>query len=140
MNDTTPARSARKHVKYPLVVKLIGIISIIVVVTMGVITGISSWFFSEDSRARAEENSLTVSQVLATQIEGRLDATLSGSLSLLDTLRESAGNKVLETTSVSNWFSLQPSVLKATLLFITIQGMGFPGLPGCLQPNKARHL
>ena len=108
MNYKTPA--ARKRVKYPLVVKLIGIISIIVVVTMGVITGISSWFFSEDSRARAEENSLTVSQVLATQIEGRLDATLSGSLSLLDTLRESSGNRALESTSVSNWFNRNASV------------------------------
>jgi adenylate cyclase len=61
-----------KRVKYPLVVKLIGIISIIVVVSMAVITGLSSYFFSEDSRAQAEENNLSLSQVLASQIEGKV--------------------------------------------------------------------
>lgn len=102
--------SPRRHIKYPLVVKLIGIISIIVIVTMGTITGISSWFFSEDSRARTEENTLTMSQVLAAQIGGRLDSTLSGAFSLLDMLRETAGNRGIEAVTVSNWFSRNAAV------------------------------
>jgi adenylate cyclase len=102
--------SKRRHIKYPLVVKLIGIISIIVIVTMGTITGISSWFFSEDSRARTEENTLTMSQVLAAQIGGRLDSTLSGAFSLLDMLRETAGNRGIEAVTVSNWFSRNAAV------------------------------
>jgi len=97
-------RPARRRVKYPLVVKLIGIISIIVILTMATITGIASWFFSEESRARAEENTLTVSQVLSSQIEGRIESTESGALSLLDTLRESAGSKSIERSAVDNWF------------------------------------
>ena len=46
-------RLAKRRIKYPLVVKMIGIISIIVVVAMATITSIASWFFSEESlRAR----------------------------------------------------------------------------------------
>ena len=48
----------KKRVKFPLAIKLIGIISIIVVVSMALVTGIASWFFSEDSRARAEKTRL----------------------------------------------------------------------------------
>lgn len=102
--------SAAKRVKYPLVVKLIGIISIIVLGAMLLTTAIASWFFSEDSRARAEENTLTMSQVLAAQIGGKIEAVHSGSLSLLDTLRENAGNKSLEKAAVSNWFGRNASV------------------------------
>ncbi|MCD1653403.1 adenylate/guanylate cyclase domain-containing protein [Treponema zuelzerae] len=100
----------KKRVRFPLVIKLIGIISIIVVVSMALVTGIASWFFSEDSRARAEENTLTVSQVLAAQITGRIESTHSGTLSLLDTLRENAGNRSLERAAVSNWFDRNASV------------------------------
>ena len=50
--DTVPAPGPRR-VKIPLVVKMIGIISAIVVVSTGIVTGLSAWFFSEDSRARA---------------------------------------------------------------------------------------
>jgi len=99
-----------KRVKYPLVVKLIGIISIIVVVSMAAITGLSSYFFSEDSRARAEENNLTVSQVLASQVEGKVQSILSSALSLLDVLRESAGNRSLERSTVANYFDRNAEV------------------------------
>jgi adenylate cyclase len=105
-----PGRSGARRVKYPLVVKLIGIISIIVIVAMVTITAISSWFFSEESRARAEENTLTVSQVLSAQIGGRIESTESGALSLLDTLRENAGNRSIEKSTISNWFDRNVSV------------------------------
>jgi adenylate cyclase len=103
-------KAKRRRVKYPLVVKLIGIISIIVVVSMAAITGISSYFFSEDSRARAEENNLTISQVLAAQVEGRIQSLFSSALSLFDVMRESAGNKALEASTVANYFDRNASV------------------------------
>jgi adenylate cyclase len=103
-------QAKRKRVKYPLVVKLIGIISIIVVVSMAAITGLSSYFFSEDSRARAEENNLTFSQVLSAQIEGKVTSVLSSALSLFDVLRETAGNKALEKSTVANFFDRNPAV------------------------------
>ncbi len=93
-----------KRVKYPLVVKLIGIVSIIVVVSMATITGLSSYFFSENSRAQAEESNLTMSQVLASQVEAKVNAVLSSALSLLDVLRESGGSRALEKTTVADYF------------------------------------
>ena len=108
--DSGTGRQQRRHIKYPLVVKMIGIISIIVVVAMATITSISSWFFSEESRARAEENTLTVSQVLAAQIGGKIESTESGALSLLDTIRENAGNRSIEQATVANWFDRNGSV------------------------------
>jgi adenylate cyclase len=103
-------KAKRRRVKYPLVVKLIGIISIIVVVSMAAITGISSYFFTEDSRSRAEENNLTMSQVLASQVESKVQALLSSALSLFDVIRESAGNKALEASTVANYFDRNAEV------------------------------
>ena len=99
-----------KRVKYPLVVKLIGIISVIVVVSAATITGLSSYFFSEDSRARAEDNNLTVSQVLASQVESKVQSLLSSALSLFDVLRESGGNRALESSTVGNYFDRNAEV------------------------------
>lgn len=85
----SPAASRRVH--FPLVFKMIALISAIVVTSTGIVTGLSSWFFSEDSRARAEDNALTLSQVVAAQMESEITAVYTGAYSLLDTLRESSG-------------------------------------------------
>lgn len=114
----------RRRVTYPLAVKLIGVMSIIVILAMATISGISSWFFSQDSRARAEENTLTVTQVLATQIEAKLDSTLSGALSLMDEIRENAGNPARERLSVANWFDRNASV---ALIYVPSQKQVYNG-------------
>ncbi len=103
-------RRSDKRIRYPLVVKLIGIISIIVVVSAATITGLSSFFFSEDSRARAEDNNLTVSQVLASQVQSGVQSQLSSALSLFDMLRESGGNRALERSTVANYFDRNAAV------------------------------
>jgi len=99
-----------KRVKYPLVVKLIGIISIIVVVSMATITGLSSYFFTEDSRARAEDNNLTVTQVLSSQVESKIQSILSGALSLFDVLREGSGFRALSRAAISDYFDRNAAV------------------------------
>ncbi len=105
-----PSTSTQRRVRVPLVVKLIGIISVIVVLSTGIVTGLSSWFFSEDSRARAEDNTLTLSQVVAAQMESEITSVYSGALSLFDTLRESAGNRALGEAVISNYLARNPSV------------------------------
>ncbi len=99
-----------RRVRYPLVVKLIGIVSAIVLLTMATITGLSSYFFTEDSRARAEENNLTVSQVLSSQVESKVQSVLSSALSLFDVLREGAGGGLLERSTIANYFDRNASV------------------------------
>lgn len=75
------------RVKFPLSVKLITIITIIVMLSAFVISGLSSYFFMEDSAARVEENNLTMVQIFSGQMEAELQAVYASSLSLLDTLR-----------------------------------------------------
>lgn len=99
-----------QRVKIPLVVKMIGIISAIVVVSTVTVSGLSAWFFSEDSRARAEDNALTMSQVVASQMESEMGSVYSGSLSLFDMLRQSGGNRATARTAVSNYLDRNPSI------------------------------
>jgi len=85
---------SRQRVRWPLAVKLIGIISIIVVVSMGLVSFLSWWLYSADAQARAEENNLALSQVLASQVEGEIERVHSGVLTLFDNLRtEGLGNR-----------------------------------------------
>lgn len=105
------------RVKYPLVVKLIGIISLIVVVSMILVTGIATLFFADDSRVRAEENNLTLSQVVAAQMEGEIRSVHSLSLSLLDTLRQSGSNRAFERIVTGDFFDRN-----ATIAYIGIPG------------------
>ena len=108
--DAGSKQAVRRRVKVPLVVKMIGIISAIVVLSTGIVTGLSSWFFSEDSRARAEDNALTLSQVVAAQMESEITSVYSGALSLFDTLRESTGNRAFAQAAISNYLDRNPSV------------------------------
>ena len=104
-SENKPEKAAKGfRVRTPLVVKLIGITSIIVAVSMTAITLTASIFFINDSRARAEENNLTLSELISFQVESEIRSLYSGALSLFDTLRESAGNRALEQLSVSNYF------------------------------------
>jgi adenylate cyclase len=77
---------------------------------MVAVTGLSSYFFTEDSRARAEENNLTVSQVLASQVEGKVQAVLSSALSLFDVIREGSGSRALERSATANYFDRNAEV------------------------------
>jgi adenylate cyclase len=105
-----PATGNRRRVKIPLVVKLIGISTAIVVASTVAVTGLSAWFFSEDSRARAEDNALTLSQVVAAQMESEISAVYSGALSLFDVLRQSGGNRVIAQAAIASYLDRNPSI------------------------------
>ena len=101
--------TTKRRVRVPLVVKMIGIISAIVVVATVTVTGLSVLFFTDDSRARAEDNALTVSQVVAAQMESQITSVYSGALSLFDVLRENGGNASLSRVTISDYL-VQKSV------------------------------
>ncbi|MGP1594760.1 MAG: adenylate/guanylate cyclase domain-containing protein [Treponema sp.] len=84
------------RVKFPLSVKLITIITIIVMISAFVISGLSSYFFMEDSAARVEENNLTMVQIFSAQMEAELQAVYASALSLLDTLRISSSKSFMD--------------------------------------------
>ncbi|HEY9594321.1 MAG TPA: HAMP domain-containing protein, partial [Spirochaetia bacterium] len=107
-----------RRVRVPFVVKMIGIISVIVVLSTGIVTGLSAWFFSDDSRARAEDNALTLSQVVAAQMESQITAVYAGAISLFDVLRESRGNRAFAQIAISDYLARN-----ASIAFISVPGV-----------------
>lgn len=118
-------QNSNRRVRRPLVVKLIGIISLIVLVSMGLVTGLATWFFSEDSRVRAEEQNLVMSEVLGYQFESELRSVHAGALALLDTVREFGADPAVERIALANYFDRNPEVAY----------IGVPGEAGFFNPG-----
>ncbi len=102
--------NAGTGVRFPLVAKLIGIISLIVVVAMAAVTGIATWFFAEDSRMSAEVNNLALNRAVALQMESGITSMHTGALTLIDNLREGGGSAMQDDIAVSNYFARNPEV------------------------------
>lgn len=103
------AKPKKNKVIYPLVIKLIVIITLIVVFSTGLITVLSSYFFMQDSASRAEENNLTLVQVFATRMEAELREIHSNTLLLLDSLRV-AETDVAYRFSQQNFFERNTNI------------------------------
>ncbi len=95
-------------VKKPLVAKLLAIISLIVLFSIGSITTAATFFFAEDTRIRSEESNLTFNQLISQEMESGVSSLRLGALSLLDTLRESGGNQTREEIAIGNYFDRNP--------------------------------
>lgn len=104
-------------VRFPLVIKLIVITTIIVVVSAGVATLVSSYFFTLDTEARTEENNMTMVEVFATRMENELQEVYSSSVILLDTLKTTISTTTQDVLQ-NNFFSRNPKIA-----FIGIQDM-----------------
>jgi len=103
------SETKENRVTYPLVVKLIVIISLIVVFSTGLITALSSYFFMQDSASRAEENNLTLVQVFAARMEAELREIHSATLLLLDSLRVSE-SEISYRLSEQNFFERNTNI------------------------------
>lgn len=103
-NNKSSNTKGNFKIRYPLVVRMILIISIILMFSIGAVTIFSSIFFIDDSRARAEENNLTLTQLVAQQIESEIETLKTGSITLFDTLRVSSGNRTLQQMAITNYF------------------------------------
>lgn len=96
-------------VKVPLVVKLIVITTVIVFLSAGLITALSSYFFMQDSASRAEENNLTLVQVFAARMEAELKEAYSSTLLLLDSLRASQ-SEIFRKYQEQNFFDRNSAI------------------------------
>ncbi len=75
--------------------KLISMISVIVVVSMGLITVLVSYFISSDTRINAEENNLTINSRTASDCETQISSVLN-SAGLFYELFESSGDDEIQ--------------------------------------------
>ncbi|MDR1399603.1 MAG: HAMP domain-containing protein [Treponema sp.] len=73
-------------VRFPIAMKLIAIISIFMLISMGVITALASYLLSDDVRLTAEDNNYSINRRLAAAIETTLNTIYSKAMVLLNSL------------------------------------------------------
>ena len=71
--ELPPEEKKKSRVKHPIGVKLIFIISLLVLISMGVITILVSYFISKDTRINAEDNNLTINSRTASDCQSRFN-------------------------------------------------------------------
>ena len=100
----------RKYVKFSIGAKLVVIISVLTILSLGIITVLVTWFGAQDVRISAEENNRTVNAQAASLAEKDLSSLRANAFLLLDILNrtESASSFVREASDF--YFERNPSV------------------------------
>lgn len=84
--------------------KLITMISVIVVVSMGLITVLVSYFISADTRISAEENNLTLNSRTASDCDTQISSALSAAGLFFELFDSSDGDRILEGQNAAMFF------------------------------------
>lgn len=77
---------SERSVRFPISMKLITIISVLVITVLGIVTFLISWFIRADVRLTAEENNHSINSRSAFEAEYELDTVRSNAFLLLDLL------------------------------------------------------
>ena len=86
----------QEKVRFPISIKLVAIISILIVLALGIITGLVIWFSSEDVQITAEQNNRTVNAQTASAVENELASVRANAFLLLD---------IINATEISSGFA-----------------------------------
>ncbi|QEJ98242.1 adenylate/guanylate cyclase domain-containing protein [Treponema phagedenis] len=105
----------RTKVRFPIGVKLVLIISVLVVTSLGVITALVTWFGSQDVQISAEENNRTVNVQAATASEKELLTIRANTFLLLDILN-SFETSSAETKQTANFYFERNTSVAALVL------------------------
>lgn len=107
---TEEKKVRQNRVKFPIGAKLVIIISILAVLSLGIITWLVTWFGSEDVQITAEENNRTVNAQAAVSVEKELSALRANAFLLLDILNTTESSNPFAKQSVDFYFERNPSV------------------------------
>ena len=88
---------SRQYVKFSIGAKLVVIISVLTILSLGVITLLVTWFGGQDVRISAEENNRTVNAQAAGLAEKDLSSLRANAFLLLDILVFLLHLKILKT-------------------------------------------
>ncbi|MDR1419733.1 MAG: adenylate/guanylate cyclase domain-containing protein [Treponema sp.] len=105
---TTAEVPAAARIRYPIGAKLVVIISVISLVSLGAITALASWLITEDIRVTAEDNNFTINKRSAVEAEERLSGLRSDVNTLLATLAavsEGPGGQRRAELAASSFFN-----------------------------------
>lgn len=104
-------KAAASKVKRPIGVKLISIISAIVVVALGGVTYLVSYFVSEDTIVNAQENNLTINTRTANDVESRIGNVVYTVQTFIEILENSvSANRTAADESAFAFFERNPDV------------------------------
>lgn len=120
MSEKTKKPEGEKsiRVKHPIGITLAVIIGLVVVISLGAVTFLSSYFQSKDARLTAEENNLTINSRSASSVEERLNTIRSNVFQLLDLLSVVSGgrNSALSRQAQSFFFERNPDIASIYVL------------------------
>ena len=97
-------------VRFPIGAKLVTMISILLIIALGTITLLVTWFGSEDVQITAEENNRTVTAQAASSVESELSSVRANAFLLLDIINTADSASSFATQAASFYFERNPSV------------------------------
>ena len=100
----------RKNVKFSIGAKLVLIISVLTILSLGVITLLVTWFGGQDVRISAEENNSTVNAQAASLAEKDLSSLRANAFMLLDILNRTGSTSSFAKETADFYFERNPSV------------------------------
>ena len=110
-----PDQEREGKVRFPIAAKLVLIISILVLISLGTITALVTFYVSEDVRITAEENNRTVNTRSATAAEAEL-STIRANVFLLLDMMNAAGSSGALARQASAFFFERNQNIAAILL------------------------
>ncbi|MBR6144032.1 MAG: adenylate/guanylate cyclase domain-containing protein, partial [Treponema sp.] len=108
---------SRHKVLFPIGVKLALIIGLIVLVSLGLVTYLNSYFIGQDVRRTAEDANLSTNVRIAKTVEDKLATVRSNVFQLLD-LRNAAGNssQALASQAEVFFFERNPDIAAVNIM------------------------
>lgn len=103
------------RVKYPIALKLIVIITVILAMSLGATTAVVSWNVSQDTRITAEESNLALNTRSASVAESELSTVRANVFMLLDLVNSAGSQSVLTNQATSFFFERNQSMAAIVL-------------------------
>jgi len=110
-------RRAIDNIKFSIGKKLVMIISIMVIISLGSITALVSWLIYDDLRIKAEETNFETNRRSAAEAESAFANVRSNSRILIQTITSMGSNRAAITEMTDFFFTENPQI--AALSFIT---------------------
>jgi adenylate cyclase len=111
---TKTAKDKTIRVRYPIGMKLVIIITILLLASLGSITYLVSWLVGQDVQVTAEDTNFTANQRLSSETEAFLQTVHSSSLMLIDIIGEN--ESLIGTRQTQDIFFRQNQAVAALLL------------------------
>ena len=100
----------QEKVRFPIGAKLVTMIAVLLVIALGTITLLVTWFGSEEVQITAEENNRTVNVQAAASMENELSSIRANAFLLLDIINTAESGSGFAKQAATFYFERNPSV------------------------------